>query len=374
MHLTKEQNNKVTRYFLLVLYILLSACAQEEAAKPKKKGRAHLVETTVVERVNIGVSRTRTGTLRSHVEVKIYNQEAGQITQLPYYEGDSVKIGDVVAKLDDRLLRAQLDRVKATRRKAEQDLRRVKSLVGKKLVSEEELTRSETDLEVTRADEKVLLTRLGYSTIVAPINGLVIERLTEPGNVAERYAHLLTIADPASLITEVSVSELVLTHLTVGDSALVSIDALGGDTFAGKIVRIHPNLNPITRQGIIEVELNPVPQGARPGQLCRVQLNTQISDRMMIPFRALRRDRDNEYVFRIDANQKVERTKVLSGQRLAERVEILQGLDVGERIVTKGFLGLAPGKKVKIVSANQKNNNKSGTGGKKGRSKQDKSS
>lgn len=353
-----EQNNKVTRYIFAILYVLLSACSQGDANKPKKKARAHLVEATVVERVSIGVSRTRTGTLRSRVEVKIHNQEAGQITQLPYFEGDKVEIGSIVAKLDDRLLRAQLARAQATRRKAEQDLKRVKGLIGKRLVSEEELTRSETDLEVTKADEDVLLTRLSYAAIKAPINGLVIERLSEPGNVAERYTHLLTIADPASLITEVSVSELVLIHLSVGDRVSVSIDALGRNTHQGKITRIHPNLNPITRQGIIEVELNPVPEGVRPGQLCRVQLDTQISDRIMIPFRALRRDSDSEYVFRIDVNGKVERSKVLSGQRVAERVEILQGVDEGEKIVTKGFLGLASGKKVKIVSAKTKKKNK----------------
>lgn len=353
-----ERNNKVTRSLLLVLFIALSSCSQGEENAPKRKSRAHLVEATVVERASVGVSRTRTGTLRSRVEVKIYNQEAGQITQLPYYEGDRVETGDIVAKLDDRLLRAQLARAQATRRKAEQDLKRVKSLVKKKLISEEELTRSETDLEVAKADEDVLLTRLGYATIKSPISGLVIERLSEPGNVAERYTHLLTIADPDSLITEVSVSELLLTHLSVGGSTSVSIDALGKRIYTGRITRIHPNLNPITRQGTIEVELNPVPRGARPGQLCRVQLNTQISDRIMIPFRALRRDSDSEFVFRIDTNGKVERSKVLSGQRVEERVEILQGVNEGDKIVTKGFLGLESGKSVKVVSGKARNTGK----------------
>ncbi|WP_455219484.1 efflux RND transporter periplasmic adaptor subunit, partial [Kaarinaea lacus] len=224
----------------------------------------------------------------------------------------------------------------------------------KKLVSDEELSRIETALQVAKADEEILATRLSYTVIKSPITGIVSARHTEPGNIAERYTHLLTISDPTSLVTEVTLSELLISKLSVNDGVDVSIDALGDQTFKGRISRIHPNLDPVTRRGTVEVELKPVPQGARPGQLCRIRLHTQAAERLVIPFNALRRDQKGEYVFAIDEQGKVKRKPVVGGLRIGEQLEILKGLDEGQQVVTKGFLDLADGKKVKVVSLKAK--------------------
>jgi membrane fusion protein (multidrug efflux system) len=169
--------------------------------------------------------------------------------------------------------------------------------------------------------------------------------------VVQRLQQVLTIADPSSLVTELRVSELILPDLRVGDSARVRIDALGGETYTGHITRIHPSLDPITRRGTIEVELTPVPPGAAPGQLCRVELSTHASQRRVIPFSALRRDEDSEYVFVLDGAGQAQRVAVQSGLRLADQVEIIAGLEAGQQVITKGFLGLTSGKSVKPVQA-----------------------
>ena len=127
--------------------------------------------------------------------------------------------------------------------------------------------------------------------------------------------------------------------------------------FDGRVSRIFPNLDPVTRRGTVEVELKPVPAGARPGQLCRVQLKTSDASRLLVPFSALRRDQAGEYVYSVDAENKVHRTTVVGGLRIDEQVEILDGISEGQNVVTKGFLDLTPGKKVKIVSREPKERN-----------------
>ena len=327
----------------------LPGCGPEPEPSAKKGEPVHLVETAPVVSDSLSVVRTRTGTLRALREVKIYTQEEGRITALPVYEGDRVKTGDVVVRLDDALIEAQLARAVATRKQAEQNLNRLKELRGKKLVSEDEYTRSLTQLEVSEADEQLLKTRLGYTTIESPLDGVVSERLSEPGNVAERNQHLLTISDPSSLVTELPVSELILPDLAVGDVARVRIDALGDQVHEGRITRIYPTLDPLTRRGTIEVEIAPVPAGAAPGQLCRVELSTRAALRRVIPFSALRRDEASEYVYVVDGEGRAQRVNVTSGLRLGEKVEIRQGLEDGQQVVTRGFLNLIPGKPVKRV-------------------------
>jgi membrane fusion protein (multidrug efflux system) len=335
---------------LVVAMAVLGGCGQPEEPAGGKRDTEHLVETAPVISDNLSVVRTRAGTLHALREVRIHAQEEGRLTALPYFEGDAVKTGDVVVQLDDTLLRVQLERAAATRKQAAEDVTRLRELRGSKLISENEYTRAVTALEVAEADERLLQTRLGYTTIKAPFDGVVTARLSEPGNIIERHQHVLTIADPSSLVTELPVSELILPGLAIGDVAQVRIDALGDRVFEGRIVRIYPNLDPLTRRGTIEVEIDPVPAGAAPGQLCRVELNTHAARRQVIPYAALRRDASSEYVFVLDAESRAQRVDVESGLRLADKVEIRRGLQEGQQVVTRGFLGLAPGKTVKPVA------------------------
>lgn len=334
---------------ILSALVTLAGCAEEVEQTRARDKPVHLVETAAVISDNLSVIRTRTGSLRARREVRIYTQEEGRIIALPVYEGDRVASGEMVLQLDDTLISAQLARAAATRRQAAQNLERLDELRGKKLVSEDEYTRARTQLEVAEADERVLKTRLGYTTIESPITGVVSARLSEPGNIVERHEHVLTISDPSSLVTELPVSELILPGLTKGDVARVRIDALGDREYEGRITRIYPSLDPVTRRGTIEVEIDPVPEGAAPGQLCRVELSTQAASRRVIPFSALRRDSDSEYVFVLDSESKAQRVEVQSGLRLAEKIEIRDGLEDGQQVITKGFLGLAPGKQVQPV-------------------------
>ena len=352
----------MTRYcftFIFLSSLILVACnnsSQQNTTPPnpqKKKAKIHLVETSIVDISDGGIVKTRTGTLRASYEVKIFNQEEGKIVSLPFYESDRVKKGQIIAKLDDSLLRAQLKRIQANRRKAESDLSRIKSLRKEAFLSEEELIKVETELAVAKADEAVLQTRLDYANIKAPFSGVITQRLSEIGNVAERFTHLLTLSDPSSLITQVSISEMLLNHIKPGDETHVQIDALGKQRYTGKVKRVHPTINPATRRGTIEIELKPVPAGARPGQLCRIEIQTQAASRLLIPLVALRRNPDGEFVFIIDENNQAKLLPVTSGVHIDEQVEILTGLEAGQQIVTKGFLNLKSGKKVKSVSKNR---------------------
>jgi len=355
-HLMKFSMTRSSLILVLVISVLLLACNDSShqnavsANSQKKKPRVHLVETSVVDKSTSGIVKRRTGTLRASYEVKIHNQEEGRIVALPYYESDRVKKGQVIAKLDDSLLRAQLKRIQANRRKAESDLTRIKSLRKEAFLSEEELINVETELAVAKADEAVLQTRLDYANIKAPFSGVVTQRLTEIGNIAERFTHLLTLSDPSTLITEVSISEMLLNHIKPGDETQVQIDALGKQQYKGRIKRVHPTINPTTRRGTIEIELKPVPVGARPGQLCRIEIRTQAASRLLIPLTALRRNPDGEFVYIIDESNQAKLVTVTSGVHIDERVEILTGLEQGQQVITKGFLNLKSGKKVKSVS------------------------
>ncbi|MDT8403686.1 efflux RND transporter periplasmic adaptor subunit [Sulfuriflexus sp.] len=330
--------------------VLLSACADETTAKKTGTRPAQLVELAPARAETVRHSSRRTGTLHARTEVKLFNQEEGVLTELPFHEGARVKKDDVVVRIDDKLLRAELDKAHATRRQAEEDLARLKQLRSKRLVAEDALARAHTALDVAKAEESLLQTRFSYTRMHAPIDGVISQRFAEPGLVAQRHTHLLTLIDTSTLITEVAVSELLLPGLRNGDDVEVTIDALPNQRFWGKILRIHPSLNAATRTGIVEIVLDPAPAGALPGQFCRVTLQGPPQTRLLVPFSALRRDAEGEFVFVVDNKDKTVRTAVRSGLRIEDKVEILEGLEEGQRLVVKGFLGLKPGSPVRTAA------------------------
>jgi RND family efflux transporter MFP subunit len=330
---------------------LLSGCGSESNSKPAARApRAHFVELAVAAPGRLAYTADRAGSLRALREVRIINQEEGRLTEMRVRESDRVAAGDVLARYDDRILRAELDKARATLNQAELDHQRSRQLKEKGFVSEDAVSRAATALEIARAQVRLLRARVQHMTITAPFDGVVARRLVEPGDVTSQHTHLLTIIDPSRLVTDVNVSELVMPYLEVGDRAQVRIDALGADLHPGKIVRIHPAIDPATRTGRVEVVLNPVPKGARPGQFCRVLLSTGSRERLVVPLAALQRDANGEFVFVYQgADGTVRRAGVVSGLRLADRVEIRDGLERGMQVVVKGFLGLSAGQRVKPV-------------------------
>ena len=333
---------------------LLRTCPPAKTAKGggARRGRArrtHLVDLATVGVDTLRLTRVYTGSLRSRRMVRVFNQEEGRVTALPFYEGDVVAADAVLLTLDNTLLRAQLDKAVAVRKEAATNRQRIARLGKSQHVSGDEVSRAEMAADVAKADERVLRARLGYMTVHAPFAGIISARRAEVGDIVPRHTHVMSLIDPSSLVTELAVSELLLPFLSVGDTVTVRIDALGDRALPGVVLRLHPELDPLTRLGRIEIELKPVPDGAQAGQFARVTFTTEARDRKNIPFSALRRDRDGEYVFRLIEGNRAKRAAVRSGRRLADRVEILEGLAAGERIVTKGFLGLTDGKQVQPV-------------------------
>jgi membrane fusion protein (multidrug efflux system) len=301
------------------------------------------VETARAQSDSVTRTIERNGVLRPHREARLSLPQEGQLLELPYHESAQVKEGALLARLDDTLLRAQLKKSQAQLNQAEQDLQRLKRLQKSRVITEDELARAVTMLEVARAEEEELQVLLRQTRLLAPFDGLISQRLAEPGDTVARFSHLLTLIDVSSLYTQLTLSEMVLPGLAIGDEVSLTIDALGPERFSGTIARIHPQVDAQSHQGTIEVMLSPPPAGALPGQLCRVALPLRGAVRLLVPYSALRRDTRGEFLFVVNEHNKVERRATVSGLHFDERIEILHGLRPGERIVTRGFLGLNEG-------------------------------
>lgn len=337
--------------FIVGLALCLASCGSSDPVpdRPKSKKPAHLVEVYIPQLRSVSTAHERTGDVRARRLVRVHAREEGRIEELPWFEGDQIDEGEVLAKIDDSLLTAELAKANARTRQARLDLERFDGLIAKNAASQDELAQARTELDVALAEQQILETRIEHTRLTAPFSGVVTERLAEIGDMAAKNDHLLTVMDPQSLVIEVAVSELTLPQLRLGDPVKVAVDALNDVSLEGTILRIHPALDELTRQGIVEIGLDPLPQGMRKGQFARVILTTAARNRLLVPFSSLQRDRDGEYLFRVDGKDHVEAVRVRSGTRTADQVEILEGIQSGDRIVSRGFLGLREGMAVRVL-------------------------
>lgn len=344
-----------SRYFawLLLLFsaALTSACNDkpEAAVKKNHKPPPHLVEVITVQPRELRISYERSGSLKYRKLAHIYNQIEGQITRFPWFEGDQVQQNDVLVRLDDKLLKAEQAKTSANVHQARLDLERIRKLKLKKVASEDEVLRARTALDIAMAEQQILATRIGYTEIRAPFDGVITQRLAEPGDVKPRHSHLLTLAAPLSMIVEVSVSELLLPQLAINEPVTVRIDAIGHDRYQGRILRLHPQLDSQSRQGLVEIQFERPPSELQAGQFARVTFSTSQTEKLVIPFTALHRDRQGEYVY-IFIDGQARHQPVRSGMRIKQEVEILDGLKPGQQVIVRGFMGLSDKKAVEIVN------------------------
>lgn len=350
-HCRTQVHFVATKSYYIQILILLTACqaTPPPPSKPGEREEIYLVEVTTVTKQSPNKVENYSGDVMARRSVRIFTQEAGKIMALPYYEGDSIKIGSTLIQLDDALLKAQFNKAQAAYQQTQINTKRLRLLGAKKLVSEEEILKAETEEIIAKADAEILTTRLSYTTITAPFNGILTARLAEIGDIVTANTHVATLVDPNSLIIKVTIPELAFNQLKLQDNATVSIDALGSQKWQGKVTRLHPTLDANTRLGTVEISLNPLPSGAKSGQFAKVSFDTLLKPQIAIPYTGLRRDREGEFVFLVTENNQVKRQGIHSGQRLANVVEITEGLSEGQKIVTRGFLGLQAGKTVQIA-------------------------
>lgn len=346
-------------FLILFFSSLISGCDEKKEPKKRVSMSPPTVETAQAVIQSLNHKMTVTGTLESNRIVHLYNQAQGMLIKLPFHEGDKVEKGEILARMDDTIFRAEYNKADATYKQARVDYGRLEKLAKTNLTSKELLIRAKTKVALDKAEYNLQKKRLSYARIKAPWAGIISERLVEPGDVLPLHTHFMSLMDNSSLIVKIPLSELYLSKVKQGDAITYQVDALGKQTWSGNILRIYPQVNAQTRKGLIEVKLETVPDGAKPGQLARINLVTADEQVLVIPLSAIRYDQQGAYVFTLNEKNKIKRQNIVTGKKYPEQMEILSGLIAGDSIVKKGLFGLRSGKKVNVkLNDNEANTNK----------------
>ncbi len=378
---------KATLFATPVLIALLASCGEQRHAQPAVEAAPVSVRTLAVETIPWPSTYEATGTVRARTAAAISSKVMGYVRDVTVSAGDRVHAGQLLVSLDARDLEAaqrqaeaalaearsavvEIDgaiaAAKAQLELAQATFRRMKELHEKRSISDQEFDeaaakvrmaeanhqmalakRRQLDEKVQQADEAVKSAAImrGWAKIQAPFDGVVTEKMVEPGNLAAPGVPLLTLERSGAYRLEASLEESLLGAVRTGQDVEVELEALG-KTFSARVSEIVPAVDAASRAFLVKIDLPPL-AGLRSGLFGRARLRTQTRSVLAIPLEAVVERGQVRSVFVVEDGRARSRLVAL-GERRGDRVEVLTGLAAGETIVSPAPPALADGRRVEV--------------------------
>lgn len=345
------------RYRTLSLLSILSlawaaqSCSDTSTGSPLVSADSVAAVPVEVDMVQIGSIDARymgTASLEAWNEALVASRATGIVVSLVVEEGDYVKEGQILAKLDDEQLNIELAQTKSQLDKLEADFARSLGLFEKKLISQEQhdAVRYERDRLQASYDLKSL--QLSQTRITSPISGVISKRLIKLGNLVSTNQEVFQVTNMNRMRAIMHVPEHELGKMKAGQDVMVKADALPGNDFKGKVGLISPIIDPSTGTVKVTIEVESS-RNLKPGMFCRIQL---VYDRKenakLVPRNAVVTEDRDKYVYVIEGDKAIRRS-ITTGYINEKNIEVVEGLDEGTRIITLGQNGLKDSARVHII-------------------------
>ncbi len=301
--------------------------------------RAELA-TLTVQRSNVPAQYIAEGVVEAVRASQLAAQTPGRITALRVKAGDTVKAGQELARIDERIAAEQMAASRAQLEAGRNEYERQRQLFEKQYISQAAMDRAEAQYKALRAQANSAETQTQLHTIVAPYAGVIASAPIELGDMAMPGKLLFTLYDPSHLRVVVSVPETVADTLRSDAAAVLEIPA-ASKKFTASALEILPTRDALAHTAQLRLALPPAVRGIEPGQFARAFLPTRAAaesavaipqSAFIIPRSAIVHRAEFDAVYVVDKDGKPQLRQVQLGHVAGANVEVLAGLDAGERI------------------------------------------
>lgn len=306
------------------------------------------VEVAKASTRSISASYAGTAPLEARAEAQVVAKTSGIALQVYADIGQQVSAGQPLVRIDRDRATLQVAQADADVRKLEANYQRSAQLLEQKMVSVNDVDQLRYNLENARAQLRMAKLELSYGTVTAPISGVVAARNIKQGNLVQINTPIFSIVDVSRLEATLNVPEREIATLKAGQAVQLSVDALPGKTFDGRIDRVAPVVD--SGSGTFRVICAFDGGGLlQPGMFARIRINyDQRADALVIPRTALLEDGGTPAVFSVKAGKAV-RSELKLGYVDGEWVEVRGGLRLGDPVVVAGKSALREGSAVQLI-------------------------
>ena len=306
------------------------------AAKPISVEVAHVRAMAISDEVQA------VGSLRSRRSVVLRPEVSGRVTQLHFRDGARVRQGQLLVQLDDQLPRAQVQQAQAELSIARANHQRNQELVAQGFISQRSVDESAANLQVAQAKLALAQATAARLKIVAPFDGIAGIGNVHVGDYLKDGTDIVNIEDIDSVWVDFRLPERYQTQVRVGQGARVELDALPGATFSAVVRAIDPQIDANGRSVAVRGSIDNRDLQLRPGMFARVTaVFGARADAHVVPEEAIVPQGSKPYVLKVvpgaaPDSRIAQRVPVQLGLRRAGQVEVLQGLELGDTVVTAG--------------------------------------
>jgi membrane fusion protein (multidrug efflux system) len=293
------------------------------------------------------------GTARANEQVTLAAPVTERIVRLNFDDGSFIQRGQTVAVLAAAQENAQLNEAQARAREAQQQLQRVDALRQKGFATKSSLDTQVAAAAQARAQAAQARATIGDRIVTAPFSGWVSLRNISAGAVVTAGTEIATISDLSSIKLDFPVPETVLASIQPGLPILARSAAYPDQPFRGHIATIDPVIDPNTRAVTVRARLPNPDRKLKPGMLLSVDIETAPRTSLSVPELAVIGEGDQRFVYLVQQDGTVKQTPVRTGLRSEGRIEILEGLRGGQRVVTEGVVKVSDGMKVRLAGARE---------------------
>jgi len=324
-----------------------ASAARAAAGGPGAPGGPVGVEVGKVEAMTLEDDAQAVGSLRSRQGVMLRPEVSGRISSLGFTDGQRVRRGQLLVQLDDTLQQAQLKQAEAQASIARTNLQRNRDLVSQNFVSQSAVDQSAAALEVAEAQVALAKAQLARMRIDAPFDGMAGIRSVNLGDYVKDGADLVNIEDLSQVLVDFRLPERFIARVKTGQAVDVSLDALPGQRFTGRIDALDSVIDANGRSLLVRARLDNPGGVLKSGLFARTRIVfSKRENALVVPEEALVPQGGKQYIFKVvdGPNGKVsQRIEARIGLRLPGKVEVLEGLAVGDLVVTAGQARLGRG-------------------------------
>ncbi len=338
-------------------FTLVGCSGEEQAKKPASAQRTVQAQTTILQASETLATTATTGSVVALESVQVASRLMGYIRDIAVVEGQAVKPGQRLFTIDPLDIEGAVEQARLGLRQAEDamqdakaDYARFENLYKDEVVSRQQFEKMKLnyDIAVSRAAQAkaglgTAQGQMRYATVTAPISGVVTQKLANEGDIAAPGHPVLMLENPARLQVQTAVSDDLYKGIRLGQEVMVEIDGQDQQV-AAKVARLSPAADPMTHT--YTVKLDVAAPGLKSGAFARVLFPTGKRSVLAVPVAAVLDRAGIAGVFVLDAQNVAQYRMVRTGKAEAGLVEVLSGLNPGERVVTGNAQAVNNGDKV----------------------------
>ena len=343
----------ILNFLAAMIILFFYGCSEQSASGGGFKMPPTPVEVADVKSQSVADKFDAVGTIEAIEGVTIVSEIDASVISLPFEEGTFIKKGDLIAKLDDSQLSAEVNRTEALYTQSKAAYKRVKSVVDQNAGTPQDLDDALANLKVAEANYELAKARLNKTRIVAPFDGEVGARKVSVGTFLRTGQEITELANLSEIRINFSAPERFLAQLKRNGQVTVTSTVFPGYEVKGRIIAIEPMLDPETRNVNIVARVQNPGEKFHPGMSANISaILSERPNALTIPNEAVFANGNQSFVYVVKKDSSVAATPVILGLQTPEIVEVVNGLEDGMVVVRTGHQKLFDGAKVMPIPSN----------------------